>query len=319
MRRVKHILAFLAVLVSLPLHAAWLRGNMHTHTLESDGDSPPEEVVRWYREHGYDFLVITDHDKLTIVDGGGLVMVPGEEITDRLPKKSLHVNAIGISSAIPPQRGTTPVEVLQNNIDAVRKAGGVPLINHPNFGWAFGVSELMSLKLEAPTLLEIASGHPFVNALGPPSVEEMWDALLTAGRRVWGVAVDDSHHLKRPWDVDIAPPGKAWIVVRADERDPKSILAAISRGDFYASTGVELADYAVGEKSMTVTVREKNTAHYRVLFIGEKGKVLQETTGPSATYTFRGKERYVRAKVIDSNGRMAWMQPRFTPSQSPAK
>ena len=306
----KHIFALL-VLLATNVHAGWFKGNTHTHTLESDGDSTPEEVVRWYREHGYDFLVITDHDKVTIVDGGGMVMIPGEEVTDRLPKKPLHVNAIGIANAVPPQKGATVVEVLQHNIDAVREAGGIAAVNHPNFGWAFGAEELLQLK--GATLLEIASGHPYVNMEGPPPVESMWDRLLTAGRRIYGIAVDDSHHLKRPWDVDIAPPGKAWIVVRAEERDAKAILAAIARGDFYASTGVELADYEMNEKSMTVRVREKNLAHYRVLFIGANGRVLQESQGSSATYAFRGKEPYVRAKVIDSNGKAAWLQPRFRP------
>ena len=33
---------------------SWYKGNTHTHTVESDGDSPPEYVARWYKEHGYD-------------------------------------------------------------------------------------------------------------------------------------------------------------------------------------------------------------------------------------------------------------------------
>ena len=37
------------------------RGNLHTHSNRSDGDLPPEQVVRWYQEAGYDFLAITDH------------------------------------------------------------------------------------------------------------------------------------------------------------------------------------------------------------------------------------------------------------------
>ncbi len=40
----------------------WLRGNTHTHTLWSDGDAPPETVVAWYVDHGYDFLVLSDHN-----------------------------------------------------------------------------------------------------------------------------------------------------------------------------------------------------------------------------------------------------------------
>jgi hypothetical protein len=304
----KAIVAALVLFACTPLHAAWLKGNLHTHTLESDGDSKPADVVRWYAEHGYDFLVLTDHDKVTRVeDAAGIVLIPGEEVTDRLPKKPLHVNAIGIEKAVTPQHGTTPVEVLQRNIDAVREAGALALINHPNFGWAFGADELLQLK--HANFLEIASGHRFVNAEGPPSVESMWDRMLTAGKSIWGVAVDDTHHLQRIWDDDVVPPGKAWVVVRAEKRDAKSILSALERGDFYASTGVELIDIVTTKKSIEVTVREKNYARYRIQFIGSGGRVLQETVGTSAKYAIRGSEGYVRAKVIDSNGKAAWTQP----------
>ena len=67
----------------------WYKGNTHTHTLNSDGDSTPDEVVRWYREHGYQFLVLTDHNYLTSVDGLNalhgaaekFLVVRGEEVT----------------------------------------------------------------------------------------------------------------------------------------------------------------------------------------------------------------------------------------------
>jgi hypothetical protein len=299
------------VIVAVLASVVWLKGNLHTHTLQSDGDSTPAEVAAWYRDHGYQFLVITDHDKITRVAAPeGLVLIPGEEVTDRLEKKALHVNAIGLTRVVPPQRGKTKVEVLQRNVDAVREAGGIPLVNHPNFGWAFGAEELK--QLYGVTLLEIASGHPYVNAEGPPSAESMWDEMLSVGKRVWGVAVDDMHHLKRPWDSDVVLPGKAWVVVRAQKSDAKSILGALERGEFYASTGVELEDYGPA----SVRVKEKNLARYRIRFIGLKGRVLQETVGPAATYRIRGNEGYVRAKVIDSNGKCAWTQPTFVRSRA---
>ncbi len=43
----------------------WWKGNLHTHTLWSDGDSYPELVVDWYKEHGYDFLALSDHNVLS--------------------------------------------------------------------------------------------------------------------------------------------------------------------------------------------------------------------------------------------------------------
>src|SRR5690606_22902190 len=42
----------------------WFRGNMHTHSLWSDGDDYPEMIARWYRERDYQFLVFTDHNTL---------------------------------------------------------------------------------------------------------------------------------------------------------------------------------------------------------------------------------------------------------------
>ena len=40
----------------------WWKGNLHTHTLWSDGDDYPEMVVEWYKRQGYHFLAISDHN-----------------------------------------------------------------------------------------------------------------------------------------------------------------------------------------------------------------------------------------------------------------
>lgn len=114
----------------------------------------------------------------------------------------------------------------------------------------------------------------------------------------------------------MAAPGRGWVVVRARSLEPRAILDAMERGDFYASTGVELIDYQVTPKGMTVTVKTNTFARYRVQFIGRGGVLLHEATGsPSATYEFRGTEGYVRAKVLDSNGRVAWLQPTLVPGK----
>jgi hypothetical protein len=42
----------------------WLKGNTHTHSLWSDGDAAPEKIADWYKSHGYDFLVLSDHNIL---------------------------------------------------------------------------------------------------------------------------------------------------------------------------------------------------------------------------------------------------------------
>jgi hypothetical protein len=42
----------------------WYRGNIHTHSLWSDGDDYPEMIAAWYKEKGYNFLAFTDHNIL---------------------------------------------------------------------------------------------------------------------------------------------------------------------------------------------------------------------------------------------------------------
>jgi hypothetical protein len=307
-----------------PAPAIWLKGNLHTHTSRSDGDSPPEAVVRWYREHGYGFLALTDHDAVTdpaplaTAAGPGLVLVAAEEVTGlALPPQGgrvpVHVNALGPRSLVVPFKGGTPAAVLAENVTRARAASAVVLVNHPNFAWALTGADLEA----APPfdLLEIFSGHPLIHHLGgegAPPAEELWDGLLTSGRRVFGVAVDDSHHFAGECTPARACPGRGWVVARVAERTPGAVLDALRRGDFYASSGVELRDVRATGSGMEVDIEpQKGGFRYRTEFIGPAGRVVGTVDGASATWRFTGRESYVRARVTDSMGRRAWTQPAF--------
>jgi hypothetical protein len=304
-----------------PSAAHWYKGNTHTHTLNSDGDSTPDDVVRWYREHGYQFLVLTDHnyqtrvDELNALHGAEekFLVIKGEEVTSTAGAKPVHVNGLDASRRIGAQSGaadSTALDVLQRSVDAIRGASGVPHINHPNFGWALTADDLR--RVRNYKLFEIFNGHPEVNNLGGggvPGLEEIWDRLLSNGMLVYGIAVDDAHVFKKPGDPTVSGPGRGWVVVRAAALEPRALLDAMERGDFYASTGVVLDDLAVTSTSLTIKVKPQPSSKYRIQFIGRDGRVVSEMPDASATYTFTGSEGYVRAKVIESNGRVAWCEP----------
>jgi len=302
----------------------WFKGNTHTHTLNSDGDSTPDDVVRWYREHGYQFVVLTDHNFLTSVDGLNalhganqkFLVVKGEELTDRADGKPLHINGLDVSREIPAQGGSTVVEVLQRSVDAIRAANGVPHINHPNFGWAITPDQLAQVKNNR--LFEIFNGHPQVNNVGGggvPGLEDVWDALLSRGIVLYGIAVDDAHYFKQADNPDLPGPGRGWVYVRSAQLEARPLVEALDRGDFYASTGVVLDDLRIDARTMTVTVKADTWAKYRIQFIGKNGRVLREANESSATYQFSGDEGYVRARVLESNGRRAWIQPTIVPQR----
>ena len=304
--------------------SAWYRGNLHTHTINSDGDSPPYDVMAWYKRNGYQFLAITDHNTFTdpaLFDtnpNDNFLLIGAEEVTNPM---TVHVNAIGVKRAIPAQKGETVTAILQASIDAIRAEGGIPLINHPNFRWAFTAKEMLPLR--GVGLLEIASGHPLVNTDGDgvtPSHEQMWDQLLSAGMRIFGVAVDDVHNYREEFSIDRANPGRGWVVVRATALTREAILAGLNGGEFYASTGVMLKDIQATRESLTVEIEPSFVAtgsprRFRVVFVGKDGGVLVVSNQNPASYKFKGTEAYVRARIEDSGGHRAWTQPVFLGSR----
>lgn len=56
------LLATVALAPAQETAARWWRGNLHTHSLWSDGDEYPEMIVAWYKEQGYNFLGLSDHN-----------------------------------------------------------------------------------------------------------------------------------------------------------------------------------------------------------------------------------------------------------------
>jgi hypothetical protein len=162
-------------------------------------------------------------------------------------------------------------------------------------------------------LLEVFNGHPKVWSFGCEAflpVEQTWDILLSEGRTIYATAVDDAHHYQR-WEDSAANPGRGWVYVRVPKLTPDAILAAISKGDFYASTGVELEDCGFDDGEYRVSVKPAEDETYLIRFVGKWGRILQETEGVSAAYKATGKAEpndYVRCKVISSGRKAAWAQ-----------
>ena len=179
------------------------------------------------------------------------LIIQSEEITDRFENKPLHLNATNLQNLINPQGGNSVAEVLQNNINQVldqRERTQVPMlphINHPNFGYAITLDDMISLQGER--FFEVYNGHPSVHNLGDSahmSTERMWDLINASYIEnqkplMYGLATDDSHHY-HVQDSKWSNAGRGWIMVRADSLTPESLIAAMEAGEFYASTGVEL-------------------------------------------------------------------------------
>ena len=298
----------------------WYKGNIHTHTAESDGDAEPRKVVSWYRKHHYDFLVLSDHNHVTLLDyQSGIrrlkkpLMIPGEEVSVNLEGGTIavHINGIGVERLVEPIDAGDVVSTLQANIRAIVDAGGIASINHPNFKWSYDHESIN--QVTGASLLEIFNGHPYANLYGGPghhSSEEIWDKVLSTGKPIFGVATDDSHNYK-----DFSPshsnPGRGWVMVQSAALDKESILEALSAGNFYASTGVNLSKLEVSQHGVSLEIEQERDLIYTTRFTTVNGNLLAEVNGLTADYRSTGKETYIRATVVNSSGTKAWTQPVF--------
>ena len=302
---------------------SWLKGNLHTHTTNSDGDESPEHVAEWYHEHGYDWLCLSDHNHLTILEGSVAekakwpLLVRGEEVTSRDAGGPVHVNGYGITELVEASDSTDIVTAMRENVERIIDAGGMASINHPNFRWAFDHGAMM--QVEGYKFMEVFNGHPDTHSSGGggrASTEGIWDRLLSNGRRAWGIAVDDAHHYTGEFGHDRSNPGRGWVQVKSASLTQKDVLDAMEQGDFYATTGVTIGDMVSNTREINIEIdpethADGTQAKYTTLFTGSNGRLLYETISNTAAYKPTRLDGYVRATVYSSRGTKAWTQPVF--------
>ncbi|HWM86181.1 MAG TPA: hypothetical protein VNO33_10100 [Kofleriaceae bacterium] len=345
---------------------SWLKGSTHVHTAHS-GDSrvPVEDVAEWYGERGYDFIVVTDHNRVTSYSGNGRPLVlQGIELThnpgscDPPPpepdgKCRIHLNGLGLGVAALERTATAPapavidaldgnrppaiewknqgssarVDMYQAGIDKVRQLGGLVQINHPNWHWGVDGRLLAELGRRGATLVEVANmGFARWNTgdANHPAAEAVWDAALSDGVLIYGVASDDAHDYdeseiaaKRAAGRPVYEAGTGWVMVRAARR-PDSIRRALERGDFYASTGVLLDRLELASGSIQIEVAGGSPGEHEITFIGQGGAVLERRSARSARFPLaQAPAGYVRAVVTRDDGARAWVQPVRVPAVAP--
>jgi hypothetical protein len=261
----------------------WYKGNTHTHTTYSDGDTEAKDVIKWYHDENYNFLFVTDHNcplnpdsiKLAFTKRPDFILIPGNEVSDDLV---IHTSALNTTAWIPIMRDyrkklnngeisdaefqtlpNTRAGILAMHVNSILETGGLPVLNHPNFLTGVQVADILPVR--ELKHLELFNGHPYVYNWGNDlhsAVEVKWDSLLIHGKLLYGVASDDEHNLKKT-DREMANPGRGYIMVRAVSLNPKDIMDAIKSGDFYSSTGVFLKEYDVKNNVIRVVVDEKAT------------------------------------------------------------
>ncbi len=285
----------------------WFKGNTHTHTrLSFDSNTPEEDLMHWYKENGYGFVVASDHNYFSdlyylnnlkynnslIVDES-FVLIAGEELT----ALSHHMNGINISYYLKQS------EIIKENFNSIFDADGLPQMNHPYASQVKAIDIINAARdIEAPLFIEVYNSNTDSTEELSQAAENLWDQILSSGIKMWAVAVDDSHTLE---DGNY-PPGGGFIYVDAEVLSINNVISAMNLGRLYASTGAIVDNFSHDESKYIVETPTTS----KIIFIGKDGAELKEVQSNNAQYEFSGAELYVRAKIITESG-MAWTQPVF--------
>lgn len=389
MKKLVRVLLLFSILISCDSNSEnqqWQKGNLHTHSFWSDGNDFPEMIIQWYKNQGYQFIALSDHNTIAkqerwyelskkdvenkvlekylnaygdwvetqtdstgvrvrlktfdeyrskLEEPGRFLIVKSEEVTSSYEKKPIHINVTNIQEKIEPVKGNSVVEIMQKTLDLVhaqREKLGIPMfahINHPNFGYGISTEDLK--KLNGERFFELYNGHPAVNNAGNDeydSTEIMWDLVnihyLDQGKPLlYGIATDDSHHYHN-FTADLSNTGRGWVMVNSKKLETSSLIEAMEKGDFYASTGITIKKYVVTKNQIRVEVEPEQGVHYEILFLGYKDggeavEILERIEDTKGSYTFQDNDLFVRVKITSDalkesppntqETKKAWTQP----------
>ena len=297
--------------------AGWYRGDLHLHTVHSDGQRDPGEMVTAAQASGLDFIVSTDHNTNSAnrvwpaCRTGGLLVILGEEVTTRHG----HWLAIGLSPhawvdwRYAPRDGVFPRFATE-----VREDGGLVVAAHPAAPlpgslWEFGFDDVDAL--------EVWNGR--WNLDDEVSLR-IWQRLLCEGRRVVAVGGSDSH-------TEHQPVGSPQTVVHARELSIPALVDGLRWGRSYIarsrSVTVELTASRPGGidvagpgetlrvapgTQVTVTAMITGAAGTNVALITATGCVGRGTVGGSARTMLRWEldaatTRFARLEIRDAQRR----------------
>jgi predicted metal-dependent phosphoesterase TrpH len=281
------------------------KGNLHAHSTLSDGQFPIDDVVAGYRQQGYDFLSMTEHnfiaDTRSYRDESFTTLL-GTELNSPITRGKPHrfINAIGLPLDFPLDlKRDVPDETRELLPDVARRAreaGAWVTIACP--AWC-GTTTDAVIAIEAAHAVETFSQTCALSNDRGLSWH-LVDEAAERGVRLMGMAVDDSHATRDKY--------AAWAEVKAERLDPDALLDALKAGNYYHTQGPKIHDLRIDGATLSIEcspVEEVILSGLSWRGGGTHGMAITSASIP-LTHFDTG---YVRVTIVDRAGKRAWTNP----------
>ncbi|HEV8228495.1 MAG TPA: CehA/McbA family metallohydrolase [Candidatus Limnocylindria bacterium] len=282
----------------------WIRGDLHCHTLYSDGDSWPMEMLSAAAASGLEFLGVTDHNNVRHQaeygpGGNGLpLVVPGVEVTTYRG----HWNAWGTDRWW--EFREPEARAVEATMREAAAAGAVVSVSHPK-------------PLGPPWEYADVTGFHAVEVwnarwVGLNAVAlAFWEERLRRGERIAALGGSDTHYLKAtdpdPRHSQRLGTPTTWIDA-GEAPTVASILAALREGRAFVSVsprGPQLYLEPDPARSAHVRVEALDASGCTLALLSDSGAIHAAVVAASpwdgSVEVPRGT-RYVRAQLLDAYG-----------------
>jgi hypothetical protein len=244
-----------------------LRGDLHTHTLASDGVHTVEELAVKAARHGLDYLAITDHNQklrsASLPLDNGVTLINGMEWTHYLG----HANFIGVDDPYDEPFFCNTLQEVKSRFHSAHERGALISINHP-------FEEIAQFKFDIDQLpfdcLEIWNGpmrESNLKAIG------LWQQMLVSGKKVPIIAGSDYHR-----DTPFIFLGGPTMCIYSLSNGQTDILDAIRCGHGFITFAPDgpVVDMMAGSATLGDSIRWSDTKELEITVDGLKaGDVLR--------------------------------------------
>jgi hypothetical protein len=292
----------------------WMKGNLHSHTTNSDGKVEPQVRVDGYVGQGYDYLCLSDHNRITRIDSvtapDEFVLIQGAELHPDNPfgGQRHHFVCLNLEEDID-ARNMPP----QHVIDQVRAQGGQVWLAHPHWSSVNIMRDVLPLK----GLSGIEVFNTVCQCMGRGESAVHWDDWMEQEQRIYPMLSNDDLHsdpAKSDPNMGRFDYYRGWTNVRVKARTPEAILEALSSGASYGSTGPDILDISIakGSDEGPAVATVKCSEAQRIFAVcNTQGTQFYNPNGTfeEATFNLRPGATWVRFEVVGPDGSKAWSNP----------
>lgn len=335
----------------LPKDGTFYKANLHSHSVLSDGRLSAEQMKEEYQKRGYSILAVSDHDFLhrhNELSEENFLMLTAYEVgikteddpTPYVWKEVMDLNLIAkdpdeerhagfhpdtISWLV--EKGVLESEKAQNakyigelremrydvaNVNNIIKCasenGYLVTLNHPMYSL---ISAQDFLNFEGMFAVEIYN-HSCHTVYGMSDSETVYEEILRSGKKVSCIATDDNHNTYS-LDSYLCDSFGGFTMIKSENLEYQSVISALEKGCFYASTGPEIMDlyYEDGK----VHIKTSPVSEISMLTMGRKGeRIAGDDHALICEAEFQVDMElceYVRFRITDKTGKKAWTNPYY--------